>query len=241
MKNFIKCYSCLKLCVIMAIMYSGFCFAQWSGTTTNSRVGIGTNIPIVLLEIAQKENNPNVSNVMLQLTNQYSGTGLNEPTIRFDNGVNGGSSHWLLGAQVSGQEYFRIRCNSWQNGGTLQDVFFINGDGKVVIGDGSISYPGDYKLYVQQGILTERLKIAMSNDPINWADYVFDNDYKLMPLSDVKRYIESEKHLPNMPSTCELAEQGGIDVHKMLIMQQQKIEELYLYMLEFDKKLNSTK
>ena len=114
-------------------------------------------------------------------------------------------------------------------------MFFINGDGRIAMGN--VPTPVGYRLFVKDGILTEKLKIALSNDVLEWADYVFDSGYKLMPLSEVKTYIDTEKHLPNMPSTCELTEQGGIDVQKMLIMQQEKIEELYLYIIELEQKI----
>jgi len=225
-------------------------YSQWSGTnplTTGANVGIGTASPNVKLEIRESMAGSLNKNVMLQLSNNWVQGGLNEPTIKFDNG--GGSEYWTIGAQVSGQDYFRISHKGWQSNSVEKDVLFINGDGKVVIGNanhsgnpsGTISYFGDYRLYVERGILTEGLKIAMSNDPTEWADYVFDENYKLMPLSSVKNYIEREKHLPNMPSTCELQENGGVDVKKVMAKQQEKIEELYLYILELKAEIDELK
>lgn len=73
----------------------------------------------------------------------------------------------------------------------------INKDGTVVIGNELIysyntTHPApanNYLLYVEKGILTERLKVANSADPINWSDFVFNDDYKLRSLSDVESYI----------------------------------------------------
>ncbi len=53
----------------------------------------------------------------------------------------------------------------------------------------------DYRLYVEGGLLTERIKVA-SRGTLNWADYVFEDGYKLNPLSDVEAYIKANKHLP---------------------------------------------
>lgn len=208
---------------------------QWTGTnpiTTNSPVGIGISSPTRLLEILRKESSISIPNVMLQLTNSYSGTGMNEPTIRFDNG-NGGT-YWDIGANVAGQEYFRISYNGWQSGGVQQNLLFINGDGKIVMGD--VSTPNGYRLYVQDGILTERLKVAL-HLTTDWADYVFDKEYKLMTLDSVQEFIENNHFLPNMPSACELVDNGGIDVREMLNLQQAKIEELFLHIIELNRNL----
>jgi len=46
-----------------------------------------------------------------------------------------------------------------------QEIMLLKTTGKVVIGDTSqISTPGDYNLFVQNGILTERVKVARRLD-----------------------------------------------------------------------------
>lgn len=42
-----------------------------------------------------------------------------------------------------------------------------------------------------------------------FPDYVFDPDYELMPLSELRRFIQQEKRLPDIPSAEEVAEKGG--------------------------------
>lgn len=111
----------ISLILILFVFMLTKLYGQWTGInpiSTNSSVGIGTSYPNRLLEISSN----GTDDILLQLTNQYILGSSNEPTIRFDNG-NGGA-YWDIGANVSGQEYFRIRCNSWQNGNVLQDVFF---------------------------------------------------------------------------------------------------------------------
>lgn len=110
--------------------------------------------------------------------------------------------------------------------------------GKVLIGDPNLANfkgtPGTYQLYVQGGILSEKVKVAVatSND---WADYVFAADYKLKTLSEVERFILANKHLPNVPSAEQVAKEG-IDMAKMDAKLMEKIEELTLYLIELDKK-----
>lgn len=111
-------------------------------------------------------------------------------------------------------------------------------DGKVKIGN--VSTPGDYKLYVAQGILTEKVKVALSSST-DWADYVFAPDYKLKPLSEVEAFVKANKHLPNVPSAEQLVKDGGIDVNEMFAKQMEKIEELTLYLIEMKKEIDALK
>jgi hypothetical protein len=109
--------------------------------------------------------------------------------------------------------------------------------GKIYIGD-TPSYPtttGNYKLYVEGGILTEKVKVALRSTP-NWADYVFADDYQLKSLKEVETFIKENKHLPGIESAQELVE-NGLDLGEMQAKQMGKIEELTLYIIEQDKKL----
>jgi hypothetical protein len=110
--------------------------------------------------------------------------------------------------------------------------------GRLTIGNVS-STPSGYKLYVEDGILTERLKVAVSGTA-NWADYVFAPDYKLMPLEDVEAFVKENKHLPNVPSADKMVE-TGIDVATVDAKLMEKIEELTLYMIDMKKEINTLK
>ena len=63
-----------------------------------------------------------------------------------------------------------------------------------------------------------------------WADYVFEKDYRLRSLRQVKRYIQRHKHLPDVPSAREV-KRKGIFVGETQATLLRKIEELTLYML----------
>jgi len=110
-------------------------------------------------------------------------------------------------------------------------------NGKLYIGS-TPNFPstsGNYKLFVEGGIMTEKVKVALRNTS-NWADYVFEKDYKLLPLNEVEKFVKINKHLPGVQSAKELAE-NGIDVAEMQSKQMEKIEELTLYIIEQNKKL----
>jgi hypothetical protein len=69
-----------------------------------------------------------------------------------------------------------------------------------------------------------------------WADYVFENDYKLMKLEEVEAFIEKNKHLPNIPSAKEINE-NGLQVGEVQKRMMEKIEELTLYVIEQNKQI----
>lgn len=109
----------------------------------------------------------------------------------------------------------------------------ISADGKISMGN--VTLPSGYKLYVEHGILTEKVKVAVKSSS-EWSDYVFADDYQLTNLTTVEAYIKSHKHLPGVPSADEVVEQG-IDMAKMDATLLQKIEELTLHMIEMNKRI----
>ncbi len=119
-------------------------------------------------------------------------------------------------------------------GGGSQRLSICQWAGHVVIGNPTVPVSNNYNLYVSKGILTEKLKIALASDAVNWSDFVFAKDYKLMPLSEVEKYVKANKHLPEIPSADEVYKEG-LDVAQMDAKLLQKIEELTLYMIELEK------
>lgn len=94
-----------------------------------------------------------------------------------------------------------------------------------------------YNLFVTKGILSEDFAIAPKS---SWADYVFSKEYKLLSLAEVECFIKANKHLPDVPSEKEVAENGYSqhDVNKALL---QKVEELTLYVIELQKQIEILK
>lgn len=110
--------------------------------------------------------------------------------------------------------------------------------GNQFAGFNTTSFPvttGDYKLYVDGGILTEKVKVAVPGT-MNWADYVFADNYKLMPLHEVEAFVKENKHLPGIES-AEALTKNGLDLGDMQAKQMEKIEELTLHLIEQNKML----
>lgn len=157
-------------------------------------------------------------------------------------GANAGPSANALGSSLSNTLFIDNSTNStpliW--GDFAADQLKFNG--AVGIGavttfptmSGTVNVSG-YKLFVTGGILTDEMRVALSSGG-TWADYVFHKDYDLKPLSEVERFIEANGHLPNVPSAAEV-KADGINVADMARIQQEKIEELTLYIIQLNKKL----
>ncbi|MFD0878370.1 hypothetical protein ACFQ1A_29665, partial [Massilia pinisoli] len=69
-----------------------------------------------------------------------------------------------------------------------------------------------------------------------WADYVFDKKFRLKPLEEVERFIEENKHLPDIPSASEI-QKNGAKLAELTTKMMQKIEELTLYSIEQNKRI----
>lgn len=100
------------------------------------------------------------------------------------------------------------------------------GNGRIYIGSNNnlppVSIPNsNYRLLVEGGILTEKVKVALEGTT-NWADYVFADDYQLKSLKEVEAFIKENKHLPGIESAQELVE-NGLDLGEMQAKQMGEI------------------
>ncbi|MBI9055993.1 MAG: hypothetical protein JEY96_19385 [Bacteroidales bacterium] len=92
-----------------------------------------------------------------------------------------------------------------------------------------------YKLAVAGKVVAEEVVVALQAD---WADFVFNKDYALKDLEEVEKFIEENNHLPDVPSEKEVLE-NGVALGEMDAKLLQKIEELTLYMIDVNKRMNS--
>lgn len=90
-----------------------------------------------------------------------------------------------------------------------------------------------YRLDVAGKIRAKELIIETTG-----ADFVFADNYKLRPLSEVKAFIEENKHLPEIKSAQEM-QQNGVGVNELQTQLLQKIEELTLYILQQEERIKA--
>jgi hypothetical protein len=79
-------------------------------------------------------------------------------------------------------------------------------------------------------------KIFVNNWSIEAPDYVFAPEYNLRPLADVETYIKQNNHLPEVPSAAEI-KKNGVEIQEMNMTLLKKVEELTLYTIELNKKI----
>ncbi len=135
-----------------------------------------------------------------------------------------------------------------RNNGAGTDLFMQHNGGNLLlcgnelgaVGIGLIagsSIPAGSLLAVDGKITCEEVLVKMSQ---NWPDYVFANDYKLPDLSDVKSFIQKNKHLPGIPKASDI-EKDGLELGALQRMMMEKIEELTLYVIKLQEEVQYLK
>jgi hypothetical protein len=125
---------------------------------------------------------------------------------------------------------FGVKCDFDEN--KVYQLPYTDIGGNVAIGGtlntGNNEMP---KLSVNGTVMAKKIKVTSSS----WADFVFDPAYELPSLDNVKDYVKTHKHLPEIPSAATI-EKEGIDIGEMNKKLLQKIEELTLYLIELKEK-----
>lgn len=177
--------------------------------TTN--VGIGTGAPTERLHLVEGA---------IRLGRQTSLPGVfpltwTAPAIKFGNGNN--IQIGLLGSSFTSTTLM------------FQAPKFGFLTGNVGIGTSS----PQYKLDVNGTIHANEIIVGT----VSGADFVFAPTYSLLPLSELSAYIAANNHLPEIPSAAEM-ESNGVNVNELQILLLKKIEELTLYILQQDQRIN---
>jgi hypothetical protein len=107
----------------------------------------------------------------------------------------------------------------------------INTDGRISIGSSNNPATG-YLLSVDGKLICTEAKVQLS---AGWPDYVFGENYKLMPIEDLEKNIRENKHLPNIPSAADVTAEKGIELGEMNRKLLEKVEELTLYIIQLQK------
>jgi hypothetical protein len=214
-------------------------------TRGSARVGIGTTTPSTSLELFSTDNtgtriNPHDVLTITAENNNYPYSGFGGGIVFKNRTYTAGI---LTGARMRsvinydgyiGQEFgtsLAFDVTPTLNSG-LTEAIRIKYDGNIGVGT---TNPTE-KLSVNGNIRAKKLIISQTS----WSDYVFHKNYKLRPLSEVENYIKANQHLPEVPSAKEVAAKG-ISVGDTQALLLKKIEELTLYVIEFNKENKSLK
>jgi len=193
-------------------------------------VGIGTDAPTHKLQVqgtiygsrtAQFAGNVGIGVAPSQFSRLY----VNNPTLAVGVQVNMIGSTFE-NARLMYMEYTNETAEILRvsNPSTSKTPFLLKANGEMIIESSSRRI-----LHLEANGLLRARRVKVDQD--TWADYVFEKEYKLMPLNELDAFVKENKHLPNIPSTAEVKE-NGVDVAEMNMLLLEKVEMLTLYMIE---------
>ncbi|WP_326992130.1 hypothetical protein [Chitinophaga sp. 212800010-3] len=184
----------------------------YGNVTVSGKLGAGT-VPAYALHTAARGN---TGGAAAYLWGEYYGVGI---------GTQNGSASTYSFTVINNAA---ADATATVPGGTTP-LFCVRGDGNVGIG----TFVPQAKLAVNGDLVAKKVRVTQAG----WADFVFHPDYQLPGLQQVEEYITLHRHLPDIPAAAEV-EKEGLDVAEMSKKMMQKIEELTLYIILQDKKIN---
>jgi hypothetical protein len=215
---------------------------QSAGMGIPGKVGIITNNPNANFHVGSR-NSQNIPVAILG--NSIFDDGINNSTkIRGNNGLylNDNNNAFVKIASNGGDVI--ISNNSINSNNTSKVIIAQAGDIELVNGGGNVKMPHlNSKLSIGTSNTTHQLNVngtIRSTEVIvesGWADYVFGDDYQLSPLHVVEKFIECNGHLPNVPTAAEIKE-NGLKLSEMQTKMMEKIEELTLYIIDQEKRID---
>jgi len=143
---------------------------------------------------------------------------------------------YLLGGKENNSSYAGyFAINTVSDGINSDEVYSANYERFRIASNGNVGIgttsPRE-KLSVNGHIRAKEIKVETSG----WPDYVFEEGYDVGNLKALESYIKANKRLPDMPTAKEI-EANGIELGEMIKLQQKKIEELTLHLIDKDKEL----
>ncbi|WP_228411417.1 hypothetical protein [Epilithonimonas vandammei] len=198
--------------------------SNYFGTNLSFRTRNGdNNIWNQWTEVASKESNVFTGN---QIINGSVGIGTNNPQASLDvagsvsfsgDMISSGSNGWIFHTPDDGRKSLHI-ASAIGNGqfDWSREITFNN--------NGNVAFHGK----------VEAKEVKVTQSPT--ADFVFEDNYPLLKLEDVEKHIKEKKHLPEIASAREMKE-NGVNVGEFQIQLLQKIEELTIYSIEQNKKI----
>ena len=159
----------------------------------------------------------------------------------------------VAGALRAQNNYWSLTGNSFQTGfpsfyflGTYNNFpldirtnnvtrMYIGTSGNVGIGTNN----PQANLAVNGSILAKSVRVNTSS--AYWPDYVFGTAYNLMSLKELEQYVNTNRHLPGIPSAQVVEERGDIDLGTMNTLLLEKVEELTRYVIDLQNQIDELK
>lgn len=180
----------------------------------NKNLGIGTRQPSTSLEVSNKLWSGQTVGMCITNPETYS---------------------WFIGMHADSKSVNDLMIGNREKLGSDQGSFIIfKPDGSLGLGTDE-TY--GHKLAVNGSIITEEVTVKVQS---SWPDFVFSDNYELLPLDKLEQFIKANGHLPQIPAADQVMT-DGLDLGKMESLLLQKIEELTLYVLHQQSELDDLK
>lgn len=139
---------------------------------------------------------------------------------------------------ISASEISQLMSNSYDI--EVNPIWKVTNENNIYYENGSVTigdpvFPSGYALAVDGKLITEEVKVEKAEN-WEWPDYVFKDGYDIPTLNEVHQHIIDKGHLPEIPSEREV-NNNGINLGEMNAKLLKKIEELTLYLIEQNQKL----
>lgn len=217
-------------------IYLGFGDSPWTSTDgihikSNGNIGIGITDPSTKLDVDGVIR----STVEVQSSAINPGFFFKETDVTDQNWhlqVNGGDFKFfeVNDARTVWDEVIRIKSGSGNVGIGTDDTF-----GRKLAVNGNATFKDEVS--ASEFFVYDPFSTTIDDITTPWPDYVFKGDYNLLSLKEVEKHIEEKGHLPNVPSEQDIKEQGGFSLGEMNKKLLEKVEELTLYLIDQNKKL----
>lgn len=188
---------------------------------TDGEIGFGTASPVASLHVLRADDSPGllIDNNLASAPTQHM--------INVDSAATSGVVSMMNFETQGARPRFTMT-----HGGVSRtwnfDILNTSGHFAVVLGGSAgaidFNFETDGDLDIPGNFISNGMTLMV-------PDFVFDDDYDLMPLDEVKSFIEAESHLPNVPS-AEMVKEQGLNITDMQLKLLQKVEELTLYTLD---------
>ena len=200
---------------------------------TDGDIGLQTSSPDAALHVRGTDGDTSVH--IQELNNTQSGILLNvdsdsltasSPLVHVDTATTGGTVTTMLNMVTAGSRP-RMTMTHGTAGTWNFDVLNTTGNFAIIRAGGFPEYTFD----AATGNLSIEGVFRSNGTTLAVPDYVFAEDYYLMPLDEVKSFIDEKSHLPAVPSAEEVREEG-LDLTSMQLTLLRKVEELTLYTID---------